>query len=1246
MTVVPTPTSPVAPLVIADPTPKDLVTRLLTSENLENNNLINILGNIKPSKSNVSSLTSIIRGLCTKNGKLIGLLTNSLADITNNEDEHVIEIFKSFINDFILWLDNGGLILFEKYCQCLEDLSNPNVDTPEIDNIPNLKFEQFGKPILNCTNYINFIHLASKILRNPFVLDKLLKTRSSLENIIQNYHGFYKLRELNHIEFNNIKTFANGGQISNSSSPGNSNAEKVSSYFNLKQIMERSENEPFFLVDHKQLKSQIEFVLLDLNKPENDGSCNALAILSVTPSRSLMYPPFRVNELSITLENSCIILKPMVFSTAHSFNRSVHSPKLTISSPKQTIITHWYKKLLTIFPQENAETMLINANNQTSEMSGLGINIVTGTEHKKINVQTSEDEDRAFETPLHSSQSNTFNDLIVSPSLSSTSPLTQLQNQFRSPSKASTPTRAPTSRTSTPTRNVEPKIPAPQFARQNRQNSATLSLNSNSSFESARSHQVDRSNNIIHKTLTDTSLKLIGNTVEVFDPEKTRSRKSSVAELKSDTKKDIPPSLVRSYVSSQLVNVAAQFPTQPPSAQSRAETASSQYMSPGFYDEYSRPRSSRGELSFIGDTPERDSELDAINNDEIQLNADEDFNYTREIPAKPYGSVLGESKSAFASVPDLSSKEKPSLYQLSTGSGFDLQNFGKNHNPSFSIEKNMSDIIRGEPEKQMKNKSKAKSFFSIFKKGPKKVVASPHLPQSPNSSIENLNREDREFAAQVNEQFIQPPTQPPAYLTHPLSNAPAQPKAQVQSSSETPDQPSMRAPVQATSKTTAQATSKTPAQVTRNTPVQATSKTSVQATSKTPAHAPAQAAKPTAPAQTKKSVLQQTSHIKTDFSDLPSPADATPSPTTVTPSPTGSAFALPSSTSTYFFRPDTAAPTKETPLAIPQELKDIINDDLSVDFYLSNSTPKNIVVSKWKSNYGKWEMLTINERLFIKIVINYESNKSWLLVFKEEYDHEYKEDVDMPVLILDLDQEKSSIRQSTALDLQITACNSVTQEKALTLIRCKTGALSTEIFNTVNSVLKLLDTKPIFRSGSEQTNVANVTMASSIMDASERTSSTTPTSISSPVDKMHASAPSNYSLSTIEASNAQLINNPDNQKLLVLDQFPVRLQRLLPGATPLINEASSWKVLSMYSVTIYLILDSFTHKNYYNIVLTNTVMDSDAPDHSWLLADEEKLNRLERIGKAGLRIKVDQESCFMLECKGKKELKKLYETLV
>lgn len=1063
-----------------------LITKLLESENAENSNLIEILGNIKPSKSANTSITSIVRGLFTKNKKLLSSLNNVSIELANNSGNS-IQLFKNFVNDFIIWLEEDGVVLFEKY---LSQISNPENSLESSSPEGSICF---GKPIMNCLNYIKFINESLLILRNPFIVDKLSLLKERLAELIDSYHTFLEVKYLNNISFNDVKLFCETDKA-NTVSKSKSFA-KVSSFFKMDQIVERSKNESFFIVKDEIKLANIELMLLNLS----GSSYNSLALLSVPTNqdlpRSLMYPPFRVNELSIVYIKSMnqILLKSINFSSKHSSN------SVTISCEDPRLLYVWYKKLERIFPLEESDSpisqyFLINANNESNDirMSGLGINVLSDCQHKQeINPRGSfgirHSKNNIQANPIfnsigngkHASNVDTHNP-------ASEDSLAEVQKPFNPPVMNKT------------------------------RKSSSSSIKSADSTEAIK-FQYDRSLNIINENLSKGNCN-IGSDMENADP----------------TTQYIKP-VKRNFVSA----------------------TDSLYV----LENENRPISSQAEIGFttpdLRDVPKEEVDTHANNSD-----ISESYQY--------------QANHKFSSVPDLSNTEpKNKLYQLSSGSAIDITNFGKNHNPSFSVEYGLSgmsalginqnesseDIVKMETTL----KQKRKSIFGLFKKSSK-------LQMHSTDSIDKTSNVESQ-----------------------LDNSSAK-KEMPTTSESVSNHKGLRI------------------------------ETNISIDTEDPL-----------------SLVSDKSFSQTPKSALPSP------------------FALPSSTSMYFFKQYKNGSSAtingqsqehlldqviedEEDLVIPQNLKDVINDDKSIDFYISPCSPEAMKISKWKQKYGKWEMITLHQNLFIKIVVNYDLNKSWLIIFKEVYDQEYNEVIDKPVLLMEINAKATSIRQSSALDLQINAVNAISSKKLLIMIRCKSGNLSNAISTNLDNVLGVLSNigKP------QKFASSNVSLSSSLMDMKDKPSnSSTLTSLNSSLNnesnKQSAQLPaakSFFSLNSADITNSNVLSNPDNSKFLLLNQMTIRLQKQLESYN-LINNPSSWKILSMYTLSVYMISDNFTNKNYYNLVLSGPL--EDALDYNWLICEEDKFNRIERIGKAGLLIRATEDDIYMIECRGKKEFNALFE---
>lgn len=354
-------------------------------------------------------------------------------------------------------------------------------------------------------------------------------------------------------------------------------------------------------------------------------------------------------------------------------------------------------------------------------------------------------------------------------------------------------------------------------------------------------------------------------------------------------------------------------------------------------------------------------------------------------------------------------------------------------------------------------------------------------------------------------------------------------------------------------------------------------------------------------------------------------------------------FALPSSTSMYFFKPyvhsngsgagvnDSAVSLagtelKSPSLEIPQDFKDVINSDDTLDFYISPTEAKSIKVSRWKERYGKWELLTTNENVFLKIVANYNLFKSWLLVFKEEYDNELDEIIDVPLLVLNLDGS-TNVRQSTALDIEINAVNSFTQAKCMNIIRCSSGALVQAILSNLTNILEVMNTKKTSRRSS--VFESNMTLSSSLL--SKPSASSTLTSIFTHLEQSPSTPSAAYSKG----------DELGGEKLL-LDRMTVKVHKQMESYDH-IHQLSSWKSLAMYSLSILHSIDA--QKSGFYVLDMQSQAETDEENEALLWSFEDDLinEKVERIGKAALLVRVSADEIYMLECKGKKEFRRLID---
>lgn len=982
--------------------PLDLINNLISFENDENNNLIQILGIIRPSKSSQTSITSLVRGLFTKNKNLLKVLNENIKlfdDSTNGNDDK--QVFKKLINDFILWVNDDILLLFEKYSKCLQ--------SSDIDH----DSTYFNKPVLHLSNYISFIENARKFIRNPYILEQLDKFSHECKVIVDDYTNFIESSILNNINFNNVQIF---GDLHNNN---------VCSYFKLTQIVERTRSSNL-TINNLKSKPQVELLLLDLNNEiATSQQFNALALIAISGgSRSLMFPPFRINEVSLSYSKSkCqLIFKTINFTKSSN----VINEKIIISCPDDEFSASWIRKLSLIFPLDDPESPLnsnflikLSESDNNLKMSGLGIDMLS---------------EEIVEPEVKSPEKPTFKELINSPTLK--------PDDW----KVSTP-------------------------------------------------DSDSSNDL--------------SSFEMVKPQKPHDS-SPASSYKSAGSNSYPRIEINNYSSQHDIHVH-----NIPSGITEPQQI------------HDRPVSSSAEI-------ETDSVIDDKENFE---------------PSTPLSINHGNH-----SVPELNAKSK--VFQLSTGSAIDISNFGKNHNPSFSVHRGLNEMI------QQNERPKSK-FFGMFKK-PK---STPKIQQSSEPTFK--------------------PTNP--------KNLRINTEAGMESDSDT-------------------------------IPLSASSITSGMST-----------------------ISQDNSNYNRSATSLTQHKNAS-----------GTAFALPSSTSTYFFKPykntanneSASSLHEELDLVIPQELKDVINDDSTIDFYLSPTSSKSMKVSKWKPKYGKWEMLTVNETVFLKLVVNYDLGKSWMLVFKEEFDAKYNEVIDKPILLLEINQD-TDITQSSALDVQISSKNCITNDNMLIMIRCFSNELTQTIVSHVKNVKGAISPKKLLhKSSTNSIGNSRQTIASSIMDGGITSKSSTMSSVASslknqPEPKKQQPYVSQLtrdfsmvSISSEDINNATILNNPDNTKLLLLNQMTVRLQKKIDNGESF-TSPSSWKILSMYSLSVHIISDTFSGNNYYSFTLVNN--ETNEQDYGWLICEDEKLDRIERIGKAGLLINATDDDLFMIECKGKREFKELYE---
>ena len=200
-------------------TDRDLVTRLFDSETAHNGALLEVLAVVKPRKASQSTFTAVVRGLFTKNARLLTLVSEALDKLTLSPELHR-ETFKNLVNDFILWCDDNAASLLHKY---LDQLANRAEDP------------RFRKPAENCANYINFAKNATQHIRNPFVMERLNQIAADFQSVLDQLDSVQEDAHLNAIEFDKV-TLIHTPTVN-----------PVSSFFNPSQIVHRLQNKRLFL---------------------------------------------------------------------------------------------------------------------------------------------------------------------------------------------------------------------------------------------------------------------------------------------------------------------------------------------------------------------------------------------------------------------------------------------------------------------------------------------------------------------------------------------------------------------------------------------------------------------------------------------------------------------------------------------------------------------------------------------------------------------------------------------------------------------------------------------------------------------------------------------------------------------------------------------------------------------------------------------------------------------------------------
>ena len=1209
-----------SPLVVT-PLPNQLIKQLQTSTNKTNDTLLEILSIVRTlkvqtatatttnTKSSSSSLASITRGLYTKNNKLLTLINNQLINLESIEQNDQLQSFKNFLNQVIIWYNEEDVyLLYQKYSTLI---SLVLVDS--LDKIKSKISAKLMEPVQNTDNLISFIKQCATYIRNPFILEKLNTISHQLELINTNFANNNKDKQLSSIQFDKVRSF--NASSSSTKLKGN---DLVSSYFSINQIVHRTCNAQITLN-----KEPVELVLLDLigngkDNTTNNENYNALAILkiekimarntNINSTRYLLYPPFRVNELSISHSDNYIHLKSINFL---SLNAETGMMRLDFENSQ--LCNTWAYYLSHICPLEINKTLdknkqfllssssdeAINSklaitrgngkNNENGEekrrgqgheneneigneyqMSGLGINLVSDLEHKKL---LSSEETIVLQTPVRS----TFKELISSPSIS--------------------PKKPPTA--------------------QKPQNQVLLEENVNGKIKASKSHIKNNAEDSLRSQYRQ-SLDLIRKTISDYPtpcvPYEEETNENKMNALNAQEGKGDGEGEERNEEDEVDIIEDDGVEEKEEDDERLFHIVNRRKLSDDLTG--SRPVSYQAEVVKCEVSPESHQSItsapDSIKENEIKVP-------NLLIPATTY-------KGRFAdSVPDLSLK-KPNtkkIFELSNGSAIDIAHFGQSHTPEF-VRPGLPSFQSTESHMKLKQKPRKRSIFSIFKKGdagsaPTSISAS--IPAATTTTINTTTTTSSSSSAFLTE------------LT---------PREELEGI-EDGAQTETRVESQNTKEYSTDASGDV-----SSTQIEKTSKENDESMTRS------------------NSDLVSSATRQERVSKLPGP------------------FALPSSTSMQFFKPHLngsaisiqqnsgtngnvngtinangigagASLSPEKALEIPQDLKDEINLESTEDFYISQSSPRSMKISKWKAKYGKWEMLTTAESIFVKIVLDINTHKCWFIVFKEEFDQNENETIDVPVLLLDLNSSFTKARSSSALDMQLTSINSITGERMLIMIRCTSGSLINEMLSNLEAAL-VKTTKPTRAFGSLHNLLqaslqgshgltSNNTLSSSIMDRNPSKSSTF-TSLSS-INSSCAGKTllQKHTINTYEVYNSCVMNNPSSTRHRELETT-IRLQKQLNSFSD-INNPSSWKILSMCDLSIDKVNDPLTHVVHYHIQLSsNEDIESDEKQpsqYSWLISDENKSQIVLKIGRAGLLVKVSEDEIYMLECKGKKEFKRLYE---
>ena len=119
--------------------------------------------------------------------------------------------------------------------------------------------------------------------------------------------------------------------------------------------------------------------------------------------------------------------------------------------------------------------------------------------------------------------------------------------------------------------------------------------------------------------------------------------------------------------------------------------------------------------------------------------------------------------------------------------------------------------------------------------------------------------------------------------------------------------------------------------------------------------------------------------------------------------------------------------------------------------------------------------------------------------------------------------------------------------------------------------------------------------------------------------------------------------NKSGLNMLLMDRMTVKLHKQLESYER-IHHISSWKAISMYTMEIFHSTEHGKDGGTYHFELKpqGDYNEKEVPIFLWAFEGSNIFDKIETIGKAGLLVKVDPNEIFMVECKGKRQLARLY----